>query len=92
MIHLTGRLICASHAQARAVVMGLPDHLRLTRAEAGCLFFDVTPTDDPLIWLVEERFADHAAFAAHQARAADSDWGAQTAGITRDYAVTETRS
>jgi quinol monooxygenase YgiN len=91
MIHLNGRLICATHAQARAVMMALPDHIRLTRDEPGCLSFDVTPTDDPLIWQVAERFTDRAAFEVHQARVAASDWGAQTAGITRDYTVTENR-
>jgi len=89
VIHLTGRLICASHAQARAVMMGLPEHIRLTRAEAGCLSFDVTPTDDPLVWQVEERFVDRAAFDAHQTRTAGSDWAAVTAGIPRDYSITE---
>jgi len=91
MIHLTGRLICTTHAQARAVMMALPDHIRLTRDEPGCVSFEVTPSDDPLIWQVEERFADPAAFGAHQARVAESDWGAQTNGITRDYTVTEDR-
>ena len=89
VIHLSGRLICASHAQARAVMMALPDHIRLSRAEPGCLAFDVTPTSDPLIWQVDERFADRGAFDAHQARTAQSDWAAQTAGIARDYTVTE---
>ncbi|OZB18590.1 MAG: antibiotic biosynthesis monooxygenase [Rhodobacterales bacterium 34-62-10] len=89
MIHLTGRLICTTHAQARAVMMALPDHIRLTRDEAGCVSFDVTPSDDPLIWQVEERFVDRAAYQAHQARVAGTDWAHQTAGIARDYTVTE---
>jgi quinol monooxygenase YgiN len=70
-------------------MMALPDHIRLTRDEPGCLSFEVTPSADPLIWQVEERFADRAAFDAHQARVVQSDWGAQTKGITRDYTVTE---
>lgn len=89
MIHLSGRLICQTHAEARRVVMALPDHLRLTRAEPGCVSFDVTPSDDPLIWEVSEVFTDSVAFAAHQARTKASDWAAQTAGITRDYTVTD---
>lgn len=89
MIRLTGRLICKTHAEARRVVMALPDHLRQTRAEPGCVSFDVTPSDHPLIWQVSEAFADNAAFAAHQARTAASDWAVQTAGITRDYTVTD---
>ena len=90
MIYLSVRLICDSHAQARAVMMALPDHIRLSRAEAGCVSFDVTPTDDPLVWQVDESFADRAAFDAHQARLAGTDWAVQTAGITRDYRVHET--
>ena len=89
MIRLSGRLICQTHAQARAVMMALPDHIRLTRAEPGCLSFDVALSDNPLIWNVSEVFADRAAFEAHQARIAASDWGAQTAGIPRDYEITD---
>jgi len=89
MIRLSGRLICTTHAQARAVMMGLPEHIRLTRAEPGCLSFDVVPTGDPLIWQVDEAFADRAAFDAHQTRAAATDWAALTAGITRDYVIIE---
>ena len=49
----------------------------------------MVPTEDPLIWQVDEAFADRAAFDAHQARAAATDWAAQTAGITRDYVITD---
>ena len=59
----------------------------LTRAEAGCISFEVTKTSDPMVWAVSERFVDAAAFEAHQARAAASDWAAQTAGIARDYTI-----
>ena len=89
MIRLSGRLICRTHAEARAVAIALPNHIRLTRAEAGCLNFAVTPTTDPFIWEVSETFVDRAAFDAHQTRTAASDWAAQTAGITRDYTVTD---
>jgi len=89
MIRLSGKLICQTHAEARAVAMALPAHIRLTRAETGCLSFDVTPTSDPFIWDVSETFVDRAAFDAHQTRTAASDWAAQTAGITRDYTITD---
>lgn len=89
MIRLSGRLICQTHAEARRVAMALPDHIRLSRAEPGCVSFDVTPTQDPLIWDVSECFTDRTAFEAHQSRTAASDWAAQTAGITRDYTVSE---
>lgn len=70
-------------------MMGLPAHVHLTRAEPGCLSFDVVPTGDPLIWQVDEAFADRAAFDAHQVRAADTDWAALTKDIARDYVITE---
>ena len=66
----------------------LPDHLRLSRAEPGCLTFAVTPTADPLIWQVDETFADRAAFEAHQARSRASEWGRASAHIPRHYTVT----
>ncbi|UOA31648.1 hypothetical protein DSM110093_01419 [Sulfitobacter sp. DSM 110093] len=85
---LSGHLRCATRAEADRVRAGLDAHLRLTRAEPGCLRFDVTPTDDPLVWQVTELFTDRTAFDAHQARAAASDWATLTAGITRDYQIT----
>ena len=86
-VTLSGRLICADAEQAAVVCAHLPQHLRLTRAEPGCLAFAVTPTADPLVWQVEESFADAAAFHAHQARTRASDWGQTTAGIRRKYQV-----
>ena len=88
-VALTGHLRCATRAEADRVHAGLDTHLRLTRAEPGCLSFDVPPTDDPLVWQVAELFTDRAAFEAHQARAAASDWARLTAGIARDYQITE---
>ncbi|MFB2597488.1 putative quinol monooxygenase [Herbiconiux sp. P17] len=86
-VRLGGYLVCASQDEARIVTEHLPEHVALTRGEPGCLAFDVTPTDDPLAWRVDERFHDEAAFAAHQARAAESNWGRATAGIERRYSV-----
>lgn len=89
MITLTGHLICTDEQQTEAVRRHLPDHLRLTRAEPGCLAFDVTQTEDPLVWRVEEAFANRAAFDTHQRRTQASHWAQATAGITRDYSVSE---
>jgi quinol monooxygenase YgiN len=86
-IHLTGWLVCTTDEQARVVTLRLPDHIRLTRAEAGCISFDVTETADPLIWSVEERFEDQQVLELHQARVASSPWGGATAGIERRYSV-----
>lgn len=87
-IRLEGHLICATAQEAAHVQAALPRHIALTRAEPGCLAFEVVQTKDPLVWRVCERFRDAPAFEAHQARAARSDWAVQTAGITRDYTVT----
>lgn len=86
-IQLTGILICANDEQAAIVATQLPRHIELTRAEAGCIRFDVTPTDDPLVWDVAELFATEDAFRAHQERVAASAWRAATAGIERKYSI-----
>lgn len=88
-IRLSGRLLCASPAEAGIVRAHLPEHVRLTRAEPGCLAFEVCETEDPLIWRVEERFATRPAFEAHQARTRASAWGTATAAIRRDYRLWE---
>jgi quinol monooxygenase YgiN len=87
VVRLTGLLICETPEQAQAVEENLPLHIELTRAEPGCLSFEVNRAADPFVWQVEERFQDAAAFAAHQQRIADSEWGRTTAGIQRQYEV-----
>jgi quinol monooxygenase YgiN len=86
-IRLSGKLICASQEEAALVAMHLPEHIRLTRREPGCLSFEVTQVDDSMIWLVEELFSDRAAFEAHQDRAKGSIWGAATKAIRREYQI-----
>lgn len=86
-VHLTGELVCRSHEDASVVVEHLARHVALTRAEAGCISFSVTPTGDALVWHVDEWFHDAAAFRKHQERVAGSDWGRATAGMERRYMV-----
>jgi quinol monooxygenase YgiN len=86
-VALSGKLICASSDEAHLIRQFLPEHIRLTRLEPGCLSFEVTETDDPLVWRVEELFADPAAFEAHQARTKASEWARETAAIRRDYSI-----
>lgn len=86
-MRLSGRLLCKNTAEAELVTAYLPGHIELTRKEQGCIFFEVAPTQDPLIWSVEERFPDPAAFRAHQERGASSLWGRMTRAITRDYTI-----
>ena len=88
-VSLSGRLVCASETEVAAVIATLPEHMRLSRAEPGCLSFEVTQTADPLVWRVEEAFVDRAAFEVHPARTKASEWGRATAGIVRDYEVRE---
>ena len=92
MIELTGHLICATQEQAEIVRIHLPRHIDLTRAEPGCVRFEVTPTSDPLVWQVHEVFSTRVAFEAHQRRVRDSEWGRATVGIERDYVITETNA
>ncbi|MEP4198086.1 MAG: antibiotic biosynthesis monooxygenase [Aliishimia sp.] len=87
-VTLTGTLTCKTEAEAARVRSALPEHIKLTRAEPGCLSFFVEPTDDPFIWQVDEEFVDAAAFEAHQTRAKASHWAAETKGIPRDFKIT----
>lgn len=88
-IVLTGQLICSDAVEADLVRQHLPRHLALTMGEPGCLSFTVSPTADPLVWQVDERFTSVAAFRAHQHRVRLSEWGRATAEIERRYAVRE---
>ncbi|PIE16732.1 MAG: antibiotic biosynthesis monooxygenase [Rhodobacterales bacterium] len=68
----------------------LPAHIALTRAEPGCLAFDVTPDAEIAgRFNVAERFASRADFEAHQLRTQGSDWARITAGIARHYQIAE---
>lgn len=85
MIALSGRLICADMAQMMLAMDLLPEHVRLSRAEPGCLRFDIGQDDDPLIWSLSELFTDAAAFQAHQDRNAASVWGRESRDLRRNF-------
>ena len=88
-VTLTGFIEIPVPERARILPL-LAEHVRLTRAEPGCLAFEVTESDERRGWLaVAERFRDAAAFEAHQARAAASEWGAATRHLRRDYRISE---
>ena len=89
MIRLRGQLICMTEEEAQSVRSHLEDHIALTRAEPGCLTFDIAPTDDPMVWEVMEAFRDRASFDAHQARNRLSVWFQATRGILRDFRLEE---
>lgn len=82
-VSLTLRLMCRDMAEMMAVLDHAPAHVQASRAEPGCLQFDLRQTDDPLVFDVAERFADIEAYRLHQGRTRASDWGKATAGIAR---------
>ncbi|MTD99189.1 GNAT family N-acetyltransferase [Paracoccus sp. YIM 132242] len=84
MVGLTGRLTCADAGQMMTALSLLPDHMRLSREEPGCLRFELWQDEDPLVWHLSELFVDADAFAAHGARTKASAWGRESGGIGRD--------
>ena len=91
MIRLRGHLVCTTEEEVQAIRAHHQAHLALSRAEPGCLTFDITPTDDPMVWEVMEAFRTRADFDAHQARTRESAWFAATRSILRDFRVEELR-
>lgn len=85
-VTLTGHITVPPERLAE-IRAALPTHIDLTRAEPGCLSFEVTETQ-PGHFDVAERFVDAEAFRAHQERVKTSDWGRISAGIPRDYQIT----
>lgn len=88
MIELTGVLRCKDAEEAEIVTRLLPEHIRLTHEEPGCMLFEVKP-DGPLNWRVMEAFVNKEAFEAHQLRTRASAWWQQTKGITREFEIRE---
>ena len=89
MIELTG-YIDVPEGRREAIATALPLHIELTRAETGCVRFDVIP--DPKVagrYNVSELFTDRESFDAHQARVKISAWGEISAGIRREYSIRE---
>jgi quinol monooxygenase YgiN len=89
VIRVTGTLTCPSADDAAIVARLLPEHIRLSRTEPGCRSFNVTRSSDSLVWVLDETFADRAAFDAHQSRTRASPWFAATAHLTRDFRIEE---
>ena len=90
-VRLTGKLICKDEAERGLVLTHLAAHIRETLSEAGCLYVDVAASDDPLVFTVDEGFADRGAYRTHQTRTSASVWASATAGLTRDYELGEMR-
>ncbi len=72
------------------ITAALPEHIRLTRLEVGCISFNVTPDPDHTgRFNVAEVFANRADFDLHQSRTKASEWAHITQGIPRSYTIAE---
>jgi quinol monooxygenase YgiN len=89
MIRLKGHLICTTPEELAIVTANVSEHIRLTHLEPGCLSFEITQTDDPMVWEVMETFRTRADFDAHQVRTKSSDWFRLTQPIARAFRVEE---
>jgi len=68
-----------------AVRAATDEHSRRTRAEAGCLLFEMA--EDPSIpgrFLIDEEFIDETALQAHRDRKAGTEWDRVTDGLPRN--------
>ena len=89
MIRVTGTLTCKTPEQAAIVRRLVPDHVALSRAEPGCLTFNIHPAASPLVWQLDETFVSRQTFDAHQPRTRASAWLAATTDLARNFTVTE---
>lgn len=76
-------------SQLDLVRKALEAHIRLTREEEGCLVFNVDQREDePLVFDVYEEFVNQEAFDIHQASVQQSNWGAASKDVLREYRIT----
>ncbi|PKH55402.1 antibiotic biosynthesis monooxygenase [Shewanella sp. Choline-02u-19] len=84
---LSGYILVAI-SELATVKDALLQHTELTKQELGCLIFEVTQdSQDSCRFNVYEEFVDHASFAAHQSRVANSTWGEVTVNVERHYQI-----
>jgi len=85
-VFLDGLLVAHSAAHRALVDLHLETHIALTRAEPGCLKFEITPDpSDSNKWHVSEIFESEEAFEIHQARARASEWGQVSEPLERRF-------
>ncbi len=74
--------------QLQAVSAALEQHILLTRAEPGCLSFDVVPDpQNSSRFHLSEVFEDQQAFEFHQSRAQATDWPNVSRDCTRNFHI-----
>ena len=72
------------------VAAALPTHRDLSRAEPGCLVFEVSQDEaDRCRFNLYEQYTSRDAFEFHKNRAASSDWAAISANVERVLEITE---
>jgi len=85
-VYLDGLLVIKTAAEHAVVDLYLDDHIALTRAEPGCLKFEVTEDpNDRNKYHVSEIFDSEEAFEAHQTRAKTSEWGMVSEPLERRF-------
>lgn len=87
-VTVNGTINATSPAIAEKLRAAIPEHVRLSREEPGNIHFNITATDDPMVWEVDEAFTDAAAFDAHKARMGKAAWADAAVGIERDLKIT----
>lgn len=80
--------ILVSEGDLEIVEKELPNHVRTTLQEKGCLKFVVEKDSDVTNrFNVYEEFVDEEAFEFHQKRVSESTWGRITCNVKRYYEV-----
>lgn len=80
--------ITVADAEIEAVKAALITHIKLTRAESGCLVFNVQQAaDNANKFDVYEEFIDEQAFIGHQQRVKTSQWAKITVNVSRHYNI-----
>lgn len=72
------------------VATALPLHRDLSRAEPGCLVFEVSQDEaDPCKFHLHEQYVSREAFDFHKNRAGDSEWAAISVNVERVLEIIE---
>lgn len=90
-VKLTGHILILN-TEMDIILPAMAEHIRLSHAEAGCLEFNITKTDnqdtapaDMTRYTVQEAFTDQNAFDAHQSRSKNSPWAEISKNVKRIY-------
>ena len=84
------RHIIVSDDDLPRVLKALPKHIALSRAEQGCLIFNVSQdSENANKFYVYEEFIDREALDAHRRRAKRTRWASVTAGVERYCEICE---